>query len=118
MGYLELVQSNTMESFAPFLLSWVERLFQLKFPIILFLIDAPLYDKIALGLSWFDAMTTIMSSVVRVLRFPYEDKVVSIDQLVDCTSDSRTNAVPIFHLSVIPTVLLTVLVLGYLKIHL
>jgi len=44
-----------------------------------------------LGYSWFFMMKVVVSSIFRVLCFPHEGKVVSIDQLSYSTLDSRNN---------------------------
>ena len=44
-------------------------------------IDAPLDYNLLLGKSWTYAMCTIASSVLRVVFFPHEVKLVTVDQL-------------------------------------
>ena len=52
-------------------------------------LDALLDYNILLGHSWFYVMMTIVSSIFRVLCFPHEGKVVTIDLLSYCMLDSR-----------------------------
>jgi hypothetical protein len=55
-------------------------------------VDAPLEYNFLLGCTWFYEMTTIVvSSVFRVLHFPHQGNIVTIDQLAFCTPDLRTN---------------------------
>ena len=44
-------------------------------------IDAPLDYNLILGRSWTYAMPTIASTVLQVVVFPHEEKLVTIDQL-------------------------------------
>ena len=44
-------------------------------------VDAPLDYNLLLGRSWSYAMTVVMSSVFRVIKFPHNGKIVTIDQL-------------------------------------
>ena len=44
-------------------------------------IDAPLDYNLLLGRSWTYAMSTIASVVFRVVAFPHEGKLVTVDQL-------------------------------------
>jgi hypothetical protein len=55
-------------------------------------VDAPLDYNLLLGRSWFYAMTVVASSVFRCVQFPYQGKIVTIDQLDYCTPDARTPA--------------------------
>jgi len=50
-------------------------------------VDAPLYYNGILGRSWFYAMTAVVSSVLKVLCFPHQGKIVTIDQLAYRTPD-------------------------------
>jgi hypothetical protein len=53
-------------------------------------VNAPLYYNLLLGRSWFYAMTVVTSSMFRCVQFPYQGKIVTIDQLDYCTPDART----------------------------
>ena len=44
-------------------------------------IDAPLDYNLLLGRSWTYAMSAIASAILRVVVFPHEGKLVTIDQL-------------------------------------
>jgi hypothetical protein len=44
-------------------------------------VDASLDYNILLGISWTYAMQAVVATVFRVLWFPYEDQIVTIDQL-------------------------------------
>ena len=44
-------------------------------------VDAPLDYNLLLGRSWFYAMTAVVSSVFRLIKFPHNGKIVTIDQL-------------------------------------
>jgi hypothetical protein len=55
-------------------------------------IDAPLEYNMLLRHTWFYEMTAVVSSVFRVLRFPHQGKIITIDQLVFCTPDLGSNA--------------------------
>jgi hypothetical protein len=55
-------------------------------------VDAPLDYNLFLGRSFFYAMTFIASSVFRCVQFPYQGKIVTIDQLDYCTLDACTPA--------------------------
>ena len=44
-------------------------------------VDAPLDYNLLLGRSWSYAMTAVVSSVFRVIKFPHNGKIVTIDQL-------------------------------------
>ena len=61
-------------------------------------IDAPLDYNLLLGRSWTYAMSTIASAVLRVVVFPHEGKLITIDQL-DFTQkgrlDSNESTVPL-----------------------
>jgi hypothetical protein len=62
-------------------------------------VDAPLNYNLLLGRSWFYAMTVVASSVFRCVQFPYQGKIVTVDQLDFCTTDARapaTNNIPFF----------------------
>lgn len=44
-------------------------------------VDSTLDYNLLLGHSWFYAMTVVISSIFRLLFFPYEGKIITIDQL-------------------------------------
>jgi len=44
-------------------------------------VDAPLDYNLLLGRSWSYAMTAVVSSVFRLVKFPHNGKIVTIDQL-------------------------------------
>jgi len=44
-------------------------------------VDAPLDYNLLMGRSWSYAMTVVVSSVFRLIKFPYQGKIVTIDQL-------------------------------------
>ena len=50
-------------------------------------VDAPLDYNLLLGHSWSYAMTTIVSSVFRLIKFPHNRNIVTIDQLTYFSSD-------------------------------
>ena len=50
-------------------------------------VDAPLDYNLLLGRSWSYAMTAVVSSVFRLIKFPYQGKIVTIDQLTYFSSD-------------------------------
>ena len=50
-------------------------------------VDAPLDYNLLLGRSWSYAMTAIVSSVFRLIKFPHNGKIVTIDQLSYFSSD-------------------------------
>jgi hypothetical protein len=54
-------------------------------------VDTPLDYNLLLGHSWFYAMTIVASSVFRLLQFPHQGKIVTIDQLDYCTPDICNN---------------------------
>jgi hypothetical protein len=54
-------------------------------------IDAPLEYNLYSEHTWFYEMTVVVSSVFRVLHFPHQGKIVTIDQLVFCTPDLGSN---------------------------
>jgi hypothetical protein len=55
---------------------------------------APLDYNLLLGRSWVDSMRAIVSILFRVLRFPHQGKVVTVDQLAFFNADTRTGDVP------------------------
>jgi hypothetical protein len=56
--------------------------------------DAPLDYNLLLGRSWIDSMRVVVSTLFRVVRFPHQGKVVTVDQLAFFNSDTRTGNVP------------------------
>ena len=54
-------------------------------------VDAPLDYNLLLGRSWSYAMTAVMSSVFRVIKFPHNGKIVTIDQLAYFASDPTSS---------------------------
>jgi hypothetical protein len=56
--------------------------------------DAPLDYNLLLGHSWIDSMRTVVSTLFRVVRFPHQGKVVTVDQLAFFISDTCTGNVP------------------------
>ena len=50
-------------------------------------VDAPLDYNLLLGRSWSYTMTAIFSSVFRLMKFPHNGKIVTIDQLTYFSSD-------------------------------
>jgi hypothetical protein len=55
--------------------------------------DAPLDYNLLLGRSWVDSMRVVVSTLFRVLRFPHQGKVVTVDQLAFFNADTRTGNV-------------------------
>ena len=54
-------------------------------------LDAHLDYNILLGQSYMYAMSTIASSVFRIMMFPHEDRIITIDQLADSEKHPLTN---------------------------
>jgi hypothetical protein len=54
-------------------------------------VDAPLDYNLLLGRSWSYAMTAIVSSVFRLIKFPHNGKIVTIDQLTYFSSDPASS---------------------------
>ena len=50
-------------------------------------VDAPLDYNLLLGHSWFYVMTTVTSSMFCILWFPYQGKIITIDQIDYTTLD-------------------------------
>ena len=50
-------------------------------------VDKKLDYNLLLGRSWTYAMTTVVSTVFRIILFPLDGKVITVDQLSFCTSD-------------------------------
>jgi hypothetical protein len=55
--------------------------------------DAPLDYNLLLGRSWIDSMRVIVSTLFRVVHFPHQGKVVTVDQIAFFNSDNRTGNV-------------------------
>ena len=55
-------------------------------------VNAPLDYNLLLGRSWFYPMRAVTSTVYRLVRFPHQGKIVSIDQLDYCTPNVRFDA--------------------------
>jgi hypothetical protein len=56
--------------------------------------DAPLDYNLLLGRSWIDFMCDVVSTLFLVVRFHYQGKVITLDQLAFFNSDTRTGNVP------------------------
>jgi hypothetical protein len=56
--------------------------------------DAPLDYNLLLGHRWIDSMCAVVSTLFRVVRFPHQGKVVTVDQLAFFNSDTRTGNGP------------------------
>jgi hypothetical protein len=56
--------------------------------------NAPLDYNLLLGHRWIDSMHAIVSTLFRVVRFPHQGKVVTIDQLAFFNSNSCISNVP------------------------
>jgi hypothetical protein len=56
--------------------------------------DAPLDYNLLLGRRWIDSMRAVVSTLFCVVCFPYQRKVVTVDQLAFFNSDTRTGNVP------------------------
>jgi hypothetical protein len=56
--------------------------------------DAPLDYNLLLGRSWVDSMRAIVSTLFRVVRFPHQGKVVTVDQLAFFNTNTHTGNVP------------------------
>jgi hypothetical protein len=54
-------------------------------------VDAPLDYNLLLGRSWSYAMIAVVSSVFRVIKFPHNGKIVTIDQLTYFSSDPASS---------------------------
>ena len=57
-------------------------------------IDAPLDFNILLGRSWIYKMSVVVSSLFRVIKFPFQDMIITVDQLSLVNIDSRVGNVP------------------------
>jgi hypothetical protein len=56
--------------------------------------DAPLDYNLLLGHSWIDSMRAVVSTLFRVVHFPHQGKVITIDQLAFFNSDAHNGNVP------------------------
>jgi hypothetical protein len=56
--------------------------------------DTPLDYNLLLGWSWVDSMHAVMSTLFRVVRFPHQGKVVTVDQLAFFNVDTHVGNVP------------------------
>jgi hypothetical protein len=56
--------------------------------------DTPLDYNLLLGRSWINSMRAVVSTLFRVVRFPHQGKVVTVDQLAFFNSDTRTGDIP------------------------
>jgi len=54
-------------------------------------VDAPLDYNLLLGRSWSYPMTTVVSSVFRLVKFPHNGKVITVDQLTYFSSDPASS---------------------------
>lgn len=54
-------------------------------------VDAPLDYNLLLSCSWSYAMNVIVSSIVRLIKFPHNGKIVTIDQLTYFSSDPASS---------------------------
>ena len=64
-------------------------------------VDAPLDYNLLLGRSWSYAMTAVVSSVFRLIKFPYQGNIVTIDQLTYFSSDPASTET-IQHIGKVP----------------
>ena len=55
-------------------------------------VDAPTDYNLLLGCSWIHAMTSLVSSVFRVIRFPHQEKIITINQLDYCTLETSIHS--------------------------
>jgi hypothetical protein len=58
-------------------------------------VDAPLDYNLLLGHSWIYAMSTVVSTLFRVLCFPHQGKIVTVYQVSYFKSDSHIGNVPL-----------------------
>jgi hypothetical protein len=56
--------------------------------------DTPLDYNIPLVHSWIDSMRAVVLTLFRVVRFPHQGKVITVDQLAFFNSDTRTRNIP------------------------
>ena len=54
--------------------------------------DAPIDYNILMGRSWIYAITTIVSSIFQVVRFPHQEKIITINQLDDYTLEASIHS--------------------------
>ena len=64
-------------------------------------VNVPLDYNLLLRCSWFYPMRAVTSTVYRLVHFPHQGKIVSIDQLDYCTPNVRFDKRPMSHWSVI-----------------
>ena len=57
-------------------------------------IDAPLDFNILLGRSWIYKMSAVVSSLFRVIKFPFQGTIITVDQLSLVNTDSHVANVP------------------------
>ena len=57
-------------------------------------IEAPLDFNILLGRSWIYKMSAVVSSLFRMIKFPFQGKIITVDQLALFNADSRVDNVP------------------------
>jgi hypothetical protein len=55
--------------------------------------DTPLDYNLLLGRNWIDSMHAVVSTLFRVVHFPHQGKVVTVDQLAFFNFDTRTGSV-------------------------
>ena len=55
------------------------------------LVDAPLDYNLLLGRNWFYAMKVVASTVFRIAQFPFQGKIIIVDQLDFITPSAITN---------------------------
>jgi len=86
--------SNSLKAFDCH--TFIQKGYLASFPIILHgkivTVDVEVMDKkldynLLLGRSWTYAMTTIVSTIFRIIQFPLDGKIITIDQLSLCTPD-------------------------------
>jgi len=54
-------------------------------------VDAPLDYNLLLGRSWSYTMTVVVSSIFRLIKFPHNGKIITIDQLTYFSSDPASS---------------------------
>jgi len=58
------------------------------------IVDSPLNFNILLGQSWIYSMYVVVSSLFRVIKFPFQGKIITVDQLALFNTDGRVGNVP------------------------
>lgn len=53
-------------------------------------VDSQLDQNLLLSRSWTYAISTMVSSLFRMIQFPHKGKIVKVDQLSYCTSDPNS----------------------------